>query len=514
MPHQNENNLRHTTLFAYKLTANFTILMAVINIYAWSSNHINNFFTGYIINPDATMKVATSLSFIFLVIPLFIKRKFIRYFLLAGLVIQIAQILAYIFNLSPSGVFALSSYATILMFILAYASIYFVWVLKKNLYFIISNCLLYLLSSFAIFYYLLDKDSVTTVIGFSSLSWNTSILFFINAIALFEIALIEKIKNYEFQILPLKKTHPYYYFPYFFLLPIIIIVSISIAIYFNIILPNVGIFIIFLFLNLTILMSIFLYSFRFIDFFKEISDKSEALLHANIQLKLVNNELGKKNNYLNDFASLTSHNLREPIIALKELYNFYKESETEADDLKFKDLENMYLTNTNNLNYGLNLLTNYHEFIKSLGNDKISKIKFSENLENTIFELDYLKPKSTTISHNLIANLNLPEVYIKNLLVNLLINSFMNKLNNIDLKINITTTHTNTFFNIVYTDNSGFLITNNTKTQIKNKHQNYSLHFLNLYLKKLCGKIKILPQKTIGNIITIKLDYACIKSQL
>ncbi|MCB4797852.1 phytochrome family protein [Neotamlana laminarinivorans] len=487
--------------------------MAVINIYAWSSNHINNFFTGYIINPGATMKVATSLSFVFLVIPLLIKRKFIKHLLFVGLFIQISQIIAYIFNLSPSGVFALSSYATILMFTLAYASIYFVWVVKKNLYFLITNCLLYLLSSFAIFYYLLDKESVTTVIGFSSLSWNTSILFFINSISLFEIALIENIKNYEFQILPLKKTHPYNYFPYFFLLPIIIIVSISIAIYFNIIFPNVGIFIIFLFLNLTILMSIFLYSSRFIDFFKEISDKSKALLKTNSQLKSVNNELGEKNNYLNDFASLTSHNLREPIIALKELYNLYKEYDTEELTLNFKDIEAMYLTNANNLNYGLNLLTNYHEFIKSLGKDKITKIKFSKNLENIILELDYLKPKSTIISYNLIANLKLPEVYIKNLLVNLLINSFMNKLNDTDLKINITTTHTKTFFNIVYTDNSGFLITNNTK-QIKNKHQNYSLHFLNLYIKKLCGKIKILPQKTIGNIITIKLDYPCIKSQL
>lgn len=260
-------------------------------------------------------------------------------------------------------------------------------------------------------------------------------------------------------------------------------------------------------------MSIFLYSSRFIDFFKEISDKSKALLKTNSQLKLVNNELGEKNNYLNDFASLTSHNLREPIIALKELYNLYKESDKEELTLNFKDIEAMYLTNANNLNYGLNLLTNYHEFIKSLGKDKITKIKFSKNLENIILELDYLKPKSTIISYNLIANLKLPEVYIKNLLVNLLINSFMNKLNDTDLKINITTTHTKTFFNIVYTDNSGFLITNNTK-QIKNKHQNYSLHFLNLYIKKLCGKIKILPQKTIGNIITIKLDYLCIKSQL
>ncbi|WP_131453986.1 hypothetical protein [Neotamlana sedimentorum] len=512
MAYSEKHNLRHRALFAYKLTAVFTILMAAVNMYAWFTQHINNFFTGYNINPNATMKVATSISFILLVLPFLIKKKFIKYVLVLGFFIQIFQLIAYILQLNTNGVFALSSQATILMFILAYASVFFIWSIKKDVYFIIANCLLYLLSSFAIFYYLLDKESVTKVIGFNSLSWNTSILFFINSISLFEIALIENIKNYEFQILPLKKTHPYNYFPYFFILPIIIILSVSIAIYFNLILPNVGIFIIFLFLNLTILMSIFLYSSRFIDFFKEISDKSKALLKTNTQLKLVNNELGEKNNYLNDFASLTSHNLREPIIALKELYNFYKEFEQD-NSVKFNNLETMYLTNVNNLNYGLNLLTNYHEFIKNLGTDKIKKLKFSKNLKKITSELDYLRPKNTIISYNLNSNLKLPEVFVKNLFVNLFINSFMNKLNEIDLNINITTSRKDNFFNIIYTDNSKFLIIKKIKNQSKDKNQNYSLHFLNLYIKKLCGKIKILPQKTIGNIITIKLDYSCIKSQ-
>ncbi|WP_131474387.1 HAMP domain-containing histidine kinase [Neotamlana nanhaiensis] len=417
-----------------------------------------------------------------------------------------------------TGIYSFSSVATIFMFCLAYLSAFFINISAIKNYFITTTSLLYLISSFAIFFYLLNKNSVSSFFGFESLSWNTSILFFINSIALFEVVLMENVQQYNFKITPYKKTHPYQYFPYFFLLPILVIMAISTIIYYNVISKTLGVYIIFLFLNVLILFSIFLYTFRFIDFFKVISQKSKELYNANKTLNKVNNEIQEKNLYLEDFATITSHNLREPIIALKELQNYYKES-FKNGKLNLREVEQMYQSNVTNLNYGLNLLINYHDFIKNLNNKTLDNISFSKSLKKTLKSLEYLKPTNTTLNFKLNADIKLPEAHINNIFNNLLTSSYMYNVEENELKIDITTYLTRKYFNIIYRDNSTKLnqqttnlIIDNTSEKLKNynndrSNNSYGLYFLKLYIKKLNGKIDLFNNSNKGNLIRIKLNH-------
>jgi signal transduction histidine kinase len=506
--------IKPTSIFSFKFTAALTLILSIINICLWTTNNTKNLFTGYTINPEATMKMITSVSFIILASLYFVKNNFyIRLLIGLGIAIQLIQIMVIALNVNLPAFFSTSAEVAILMFILSYSSFYYVKVNRKKIHFLTLNSIVYLIASFAVFYYLMNLNELN-FIGFNTLSWNTSMLFFINSISLYELKLFKKIEDIYKNPLTLKKTHPYHYFPFFFLLPILVTITLSLLTYLNVLNSVNSIFIIILFLSITILISMFLYTYRFIDFYKEISTNTKKIHFSNLKLNLLNKELKSTNIYLEDFAQITSHNLREPIIALNQLCKFYDES-IQNDHFSKAEIEDLFRNNIQNLNLGLNALIQYHRFIKDVNKKIPQKISISDSMEKTYKKLEYLKPVGTILKSEIKSNINLPKSHIDNIFNSLFTNSFKFKKSFEELKIQILAYKTKNYYNIFYRDNGIGIDMETHKDELfkqgKRFHtesgpsNGYGLYYLKLYVTKLDGQIDLYSKVEKGTVFRIKI---------
>ncbi len=506
--------------FSFKFTALATIIASFINIYFWLSGNINNIFTGYTINPDATMKIITSISFILLASIYFTNNKTLIKSLIAfGLIIQCIQFLLTFFNIYTSDYWALSSPITLVLFCLAFMSFYFIKVKINKTSFLIVNGFLYVLSNFAVFLYLLNVDRVNAIIGFETLSWNTSILFFMNSISLFELKLVKRIDTLKFRNIGINESHPYKYYPFFFLMPILFITGISVLYQINLLTVIESAFIIILFLNTSSFINMFLYSYNFIKYYIEINEKSNQLQIKNHELSKLNEKLtslnktiSKKKAYLEDFATITSHSLREPIVALVELKKV-----TDCIPLKEEfpkeELNNMYMASIQRLNQGINSLINYHKFIKT--EDLIHKAEttVSKSIKDTYKSLENLKPDDTTLNIDITSDQLFPKIYINNIFENLFTNSFKFKNKTEALNIQITCYKTKNAYNIFYKDNGIGINLKEHKNDVfkkgkrfhyqSNSSNGYGLFFVKLYVNKLNGKIAVFSEVDKGTAFRI-----------
>lgn len=509
--------------FSFRFTAIITLGMSLANIFFWLTDNLHNFFTGYLTNPNATMKIITSLSFILLACVYFTNNKVrIKFLISAGLIIQVLQVMALLFKLKLPELLATSSLLTICLFSLTYYSVYCIKIQRKKYQFLTSNSIVFILSSFIIYNYLLDIDQTKRIISSDllnseSISWITAMLFFINAISLYEVKLTKRIGGlYKSQILPLKKCHPFNYFPYFFLIPIIIFWLACMLTFSNYMSHTSSVFIILLFLNISILISMFLYSYRFMDFYAEISSNTTKIHDNNIKLNILNDELKESNKYLADFASITSHNLREPIVALSELCSFYEES-VKKRHLSQKEMRDMFKSNIQRLDVGLNALIQYHEFIQDVNQKLPQKISIAESLEQTFEKLDNQKPEGTVVQAEIKNNINLPKSHINNIFYNLLSNSFKYKKTFENLNIKILAYKTKDSYNLLYKDNGIGIDVENYKDELfkqgrrfhkeSGPSNGYGLYYLKLYVTKLNGQIDLFSKVDKGTLFRIKLNY-------
>lgn len=511
-------------LSSYKLTAIATIAVSVINIYYWLVGDLFNIFTGYTINPVATMKAITSVGFLILVANYYLKNKrVIEILIFTGLLVQYTQFSLIYFEIVDPEDCYLSSPITIFMFSLAYLAFYFIKVRSKKILFLIFNGILYLLSAFAVFYYLLDMQELNTISGFETLSWNTAMLFFMNSISLFELKLIKHIDSMKLQEIISRKTHPYNYFPFFFLVPILLILFVSVLAYYKIITIVQATFLIFLFLNTSSFINMFFYSYNFILFYLNVTEKASELKVINRKLNNLNTELAKlnkqlkqKNTYLEDFATITSHNLREPIIALSELQKISEQITTE-DSFEDYDIKSMYKASIDRLKQGINSLVQYHKFIKNEDMIAQESISLKKGIEDVYTDLKLSIPKDTVINFNFKDDILLPKNYIDTIFKNLLTNSFKFKKESIPLNINITAYKINGNYTIFYKDNGIGINLGLFKNQLFNKRSRfhkksnnsngYGLFYTKLCVEKLKGKIDVYSTLGKGTGFKIKLNY-------
>ncbi|WP_417871860.1 ATP-binding protein [Winogradskyella sp.] len=508
--------------FSYKLTALVTIMVSVVNIYYWVTDDFYNVFSGFTINPNATMKVITSIGFLILGSIYYLKKtNLIKGLIFLGLLIQVIQFSIANLSILENDFNNLSSGATILMFCIAYSSMYFIKVKKLKIVFLILNSTLYILSSFAVFYYLLDMDELNTISGFETLSWNTAMIFFMNSISLFELKLINKIDPIKFNEVVSKKTHPYNYFPYFFLIPVLFIIFASFAAYYKIITIVQAAFFIILFLNTSSFINMFFYSYNFILFYVEITRKSSQLKannkllnSLNEELTSLNKKLKRKNAYLEDFASITSHNLREPIIALEELQKI-SEQIASQEGFTNEEVQTMFNTSISRLHQGINSLVQYHDFIKNEDQKSDNKISLKTGIESIINNTKNLAPANTLIDLDIKQDLTIQKNYIDTIFSNLLSNSYKYKKNSTNLKVKIIAYRVNDTYSILYRDNGvGINLSYFKKHLFKkrkrfhkksNNSNGYGLYYTKLCVKKLNGKIDIYSTLGKGTAFRIKL---------
>lgn len=514
-------------LFSFKFTAVVTIIAAVINIYYWLSGNIETIFTGYIVNPLATMKIITSISFMLLASIYFINnKKIVKTLVLTGVVIQCVQFLLILLNIDTTNNWALSAPITLILFCISFLSFYFIKVKTNKISFLVLNSSLYVLSTFAVFSYLLNAGEITSYRGFETLSWNTSILFFINSISLFELKLVKIIDKIQLKNIALSETRPYKYYPFFFLAPILLITVISILTYINILTVLDSSFIIILFLSISSFISMFAYSYNFIKHYVDINKKSKQLeiknnelKKLNKHLKLLNKAINKKKTYLEDFATITSHSLREPIVALDEIDKITNLTPT-VEGFSKEQVNEMYSSSILRLNQGINSLVNYHKFIKNEDKKQKEEISLSKSIKDTYKNLEYLKPKNTELDLDITSDPVLTKIYINNILEQLFNNSFKFKKNVDPLKIKIIGYKTKNTYNILFKNNGiGFNLKEHKKADIFKKGRRfhyqssasngYGLYFVKLYVKKLKGEINAFSVKDKGTAfrLIIKLPH-------
>lgn len=525
-----KKNLGANLFFSYRLTAFVTLIASIINIFFWINHDFQNVFSGYTINPSATMKVITSISFLTLGSLYYIKNKrFITLLIFLGLLIQIAQFVLTVFEIAEPVEWKLSSIITMYMFAIAYLAFYFIKVKRIKALFLFLNGSLYVLSSFAVFYYLLDMNELNAVPGFETLSWNTAMLFFMNSISLFELKLIKRISPIKLNQILSKKTHPYNYFPYFFLIPIVVIIAISILAYYQVISIVQAAFFIILFLNTSSFINMFFYSYNFIIFYTEISKKSSQLRANNKKLNTLNDKLTtlntklkRKNAYLEDFATITSHNLREPIVALEELQKVSKHIAID-DSFTNEELQLMFSTSVKRLNQGINSLVQYHDFIKNEDDFSNNKVSLNIEIQNIFSQLQPSAPEDTSFKVELIEDIVLSKDCVDTIFRNLISNSIKYKKSDVPLNIKILAYRVGNTYNILYKDNGIGINLNFFKNKLfqkgkrfhkeSNNSNGYGLYYTELCVNKLNGKIDVFSIPGKGTSFRIKLKLAQLYEQ-
>ena len=268
----------------------------------------------------------------------------------------------------------------------------------------------------------------------------------------------------------------------------------------------------------------FFYSYNFIRFYTDISQKSTELRKNNEKLNYLNKELAElndnlknKNSYLEDFATMTSHNLREPIIALKELQKVTKHVSTESSFTN-EELQDMFYTSIRSLNQGINSLIQYHEFIKN--NEKETELKTSlhKEINNLFSELENIMPEQSTLSLNVEEDIMLSKNCIDTIFRNLITNSIKYKKEDTNLSIKIICYRVNDCYNILYKDNGIGINLNFFKKQIfkkrkrmhekSNNSNGYGLYYTELCVKKLNGKINVYSKPGKGTAFRIRINIS------
>jgi PAS domain S-box-containing protein len=159
--------------------------------------------------------------------------------------------------------------------------------------------------------------------------------------------------------------------------------------------------------------------------FRDVSDRKqseEKILEQNNKLTLIADDLKRKNEQLEEFTQIVSHNLRSPVSNILTLLDFYEKSTDTEERLGFmkmlKDSGNKILTNLHELNDVLK--------IKQDKDIERSDLHFESVFGNIRDMLSAKIAESQAIVQSDFNNapmVNYPNIYLESILVNLLSNA-------------------------------------------------------------------------------------------
>lgn len=160
----------------------------------------------------------------------------------------------------------------------------------------------------------------------------------------------------------------------------------------------------------------------FTNLITDIVKKEETLKKKNTQLKALASKLTTQKNQLEDYAYITSHNLRSPVGNINALLNLYN-SDPNAETLKFF-IENLNTT-TNNLNSTIDNLSELFTIKKNINKRKVT-LDLEKNLKGVISSLsEEIKAKDAIVEYDFskAKEVRFPKVYLESILLNLLTNA-------------------------------------------------------------------------------------------
>lgn len=158
--------------------------------------------------------------------------------------------------------------------------------------------------------------------------------------------------------------------------------------------------------------------------FRDISERKEfeqKTLEQNKSLTIIADDLKKKNDQLEEFTQIVSHNLRSPVSNILSLLDFYDKA---TDDQEKAKLLSMLRES------GSKILTNLHELnevlkIKQAKDIERQHLSFSEVLQSVLQQLSarVAETKAKIKTEFAIEHIRYPNIYLESILMNLLSNA-------------------------------------------------------------------------------------------
>ncbi|HEY3405794.1 MAG TPA: PAS domain S-box protein [Ohtaekwangia sp.] len=159
--------------------------------------------------------------------------------------------------------------------------------------------------------------------------------------------------------------------------------------------------------------------------FRDITDRKrseEKILEQNARLQAVTDDLKRKNEQLEEFTQIVSHNLRSPVGNILTLLSFFETAETESEREEYLKLLKQAGANT------LNTLHELNEVLKIKQNRNIEKQELSfQTVFNNVKAMVSAQITETEaeVLHDFSAapTLHYPAIYLESILLNLLSNA-------------------------------------------------------------------------------------------
>ncbi len=251
-------------------------------------------------------------------------------------------------------------------------------------------------------------------------------------------------------------------------------------------------------------------------FSRNITANKEAettVKQINNQLTSLNTKLTKQNKQLEEFAHITSHNLRAPVANLVALIEIFENAETEEErEASIKMLRQA----THNTYDVLNELTEVLR-IQSQQAGKAEDLKLDSVLEEVIRDFnDYLKETKAVIEYDFSAAsvVQYPKEYIENVFRELIVNAVRFRKDSESPHIRISSQHSNNRIILTFTDNgTGIDLTKNA-TKIFKMHKTFhrnkggkglGLFIIKNQLESLGGEIEVSSKVDEGSTFKVKI---------
>lgn len=152
----------------------------------------------------------------------------------------------------------------------------------------------------------------------------------------------------------------------------------------------------------------------------------EKILEQNSRLSAIADTLKNKNEQLEEFTQIVSHNLRSPVSNILSLLDFYEKSEDETEKKNFikmlRESSSKMLSHLHELN----------EVLKIKQNKDIERqwVNFNETLEDVKQQLSVLISNTEAIivsNFNAALQIHYPKIYLESIFINLLSNALKYK---------------------------------------------------------------------------------------
>jgi signal transduction histidine kinase len=314
-----------------------------------------------------------------------------------------------------------------------------------------TELLVYVISNISLIFYFLDPNQLYQLPGFESVSWNTAIGFLLYSSTLLSSYYNDLLphQNFPKRVPFLNQRFVDLFFTSSFFFPVFIILSISVLHFLGLVSTAVGMALGLFFVCIIPLPLTYTIFSRAAEWSLSIYKKNRQILERDQDIKY-------HNQLLQEFAQITSHNLRGPIVGINNLVHMIKTDEFESEEEKIQSL-NIMFDSIGNLTNSVDNLAEFYNMIR-LGEVQYEKCDIKDVFENVIkgcADTYKISRQQISVEYQLeVAIVEYPKVYIENIAYNLVSNSFKYRNKNRDLVINISTkNNANESTDLIFSDN-------------------------------------------------------------